>query len=268
MKSSNNDMFIKLVSDTHFELSSHGEFVFEPLSTDSKTILVLAGDIDCIEHVTERLHSLGKQYHSVVYVPGNHEFWGSDVIHGSQKLKSELQANNVHFLDNSFVEIGNYCFVGGTMWCPYDDPILESAHTNIKDFGQILYNGDRLNPSHCRDMWHKFKNVLIELLDMNVQNIVAVTHFLPDYMSINERFRTTSNYLFNRYFASNILEIVSSHKNSKNIKYWLHGHTHDSVNYTYPLTNTRVIANPVGYKHERKIADQYQLLHLEDFVNK
>jgi predicted phosphodiesterase len=67
---------------------------------------------------------------------------------------------------------------------------------------------------------------------------VVVTHHLPSIQSVSERYKDSD---LSACFASN-LDYLFGEK----VDVWIHGHTHDSLDYT--VCGTRVICNPRGYE--------------------
>jgi hypothetical protein len=59
-------------------------------------------------------------------------------------------------------------------------------------------------------------------------------------MSINEKYKRERT--MNGAYTSDLSELILDHEN---IKYFVHGHMHDPVD--YPVGNTRVLSNPRGY---------------------
>jgi len=67
---------------------------------------------------------------------------------------------------------------------------------------------------------------------------VVVTHHAPSELSLHQRYREAPGHL-NSSYASNLEHMLGS------AALWVHGHTHDSADYT--LSDTRVVCNPRGY---------------------
>lgn len=89
-------MSIHLLSDLHNEFSS---FVLEVMGAD---VVILTGEIDVKTRVVEwaRQIFLGP----VLYVPGNHEFYGGHFGHTLQKMRA-AQGERVRVLDRDEVII-------------------------------------------------------------------------------------------------------------------------------------------------------------------
>lgn len=103
-------MKLHVLSDLHTEFAN-----FCPPKTDAD-IVVLAGDIGVgsggLEWAARRFPKA-----PVVYVPGNHEFYGHD-IDLTDELKSSAPGN-IHILNNDSLELDGVRFLGCTLWTDF-----------------------------------------------------------------------------------------------------------------------------------------------------
>ena len=103
-------MKVRILSDLHLEFA-----VLLPPSIDAD-VVVLAGDIGV------GLDGLAWARNSfpgvpVIYVPGNHEYYGHDI-----ELRSDLrrQSNDgLYVLDDEAIELQGVRFVGSTLWTDF-----------------------------------------------------------------------------------------------------------------------------------------------------
>ena len=56
----------------------------------------------------------------VIYVPGNHEYYGNVIPKLTVELKRVCQNTNVVVLDNDTAEIGGVVFLGTTLWTDFN----------------------------------------------------------------------------------------------------------------------------------------------------
>ncbi len=109
-------MKVKILSDIHLE-----HFVAcQTLPVGTGDVLVLAGDILCVKNLSKNgylkevylrfLNDCSKNYDKVLYVKGNHEFYGYN-YEGTKKKIIEYLPSNVHLLDNDTITIGNWNFI-------------------------------------------------------------------------------------------------------------------------------------------------------------
>jgi Icc-related predicted phosphoesterase len=235
-------MRLHVVSDLHLE--------FAPFSSPcaDADVTVLAGDIGVglaglewiVQHWTER---------PVIYVPGNHEFYGQTL----QKLIRELMANaagtKVHVLDDKMVTLDGVTFVGATLWTDlalYDDPTLSAiaVQVGMADYYQIRTEpgNSRLRPADTQRL-HAASRAWLEnqCSQRRSEKLVIVTHHAPSARSIHTEYLGDP---LSPAFASNLDDVVEASRASL----WIHGHIHQRVDYR--IGATRVVSNPRGYPGE------------------
>ncbi len=246
-------MKIHILSDLHIEFS---EYHLQVLDAD---ILVLAGDIGVGTRGLEyamRLLEITKS--KILYLAGNHEFYGGnmDVVRTQlRKLCTPEQAFDVEqrlfFLDNNEVVIDGVRFLGTTLWTDFNlfgaekrERCLETGRW-LNDFRTIrIGNGDMYRPKDSAVFHEIALDWLTKKLDQPFTGkTVVITHHLPSGESVAERFKDD---LLSACFASNLDYLFGK------CDLWVHGHTHDSFDYT--KNGTRVVCNPRGYsRYERDV---------------
>lgn len=232
-----------VVSDLHFEFyDDHGAevavLVCERFYDTKSDVLVVAGDLCNSRILYDSLAKLRKYCTGpIVYVTGNHEHYHSSI----EDVRDACQAlpAGVVYLDNDFAFVDGIRFIGGTGWFPYNANNMMFEHL-MSDFRLISklkrdYSGENAKfraavDEHCRS------------------RDVVVSHHLPSYQSVPSRFKSSN---LNRFFVGEFDELIYT----KKPKLWIHGHTHDSCDYT--IGDTRVVCNPLGYPHERSRSDSY-----------
>lgn len=245
---------LQLISDIHSEhyanpLTFLAEKIDPCLHFHNPDFLILAGDIiglnqQSYEQIDGVLGWFSRQARHVIYVTGNHEYWGGTQASAEFRLKGLLlHYPNIHWLDNSCVTLEGTRFVGGTMWFPelpdtksrYEEP--EEGMGPWSDFVEITDFRQDHWPYRKNKDFTSYVNLVVQPGD------VVVTHYLPNHRSVNEEFRGTDT---NRFFLSDQTKAIFE----REPRYWFHGHTH--VGADYKLDKTRVICNPYGYHHKHQ----------------
>jgi predicted phosphodiesterase len=233
-------MKIRLLSDLHteFRLPYKTHAMSEYRGED---VLVLAGDIASGAKNTQDViqHFLDQGFPKVVYVPGNHEYYGGTVKYFDDKMLDFCETTrNAHFLRPGQVTIDGVLFTGGTLWTNFmDNPISQSVCKRmISDFRYIK----NFQTRDAYDLYYKH----VEYIKQSYENrgdkpVVIVTHFLPARECIAPRWRGGD--LLNDYFANDLGSMIADMENTT----WLFGHTHDAMD--FELGNTRLVCNPHGY---------------------
>ncbi len=235
-------MRIHILSDLHLEFAS-----FQPSNVDADMV-VLAGDIHTgrngIKWILKTILD-----RPVIYVLGNHEFYGQKIPKLISEIKEMAQGTNVHVLENDSVEIGDVVFLGATLWTDFrlhGDPVVAEvvAQTGMTDFRRIRVTPSyrRFRPSDAR----RIHAPSLEWLSQQVEKaqgrkIVIITHHAPSPQSMPYGFQ---NDPLNPAFVSNLEPFVSACRATL----WIHGHIHHRADFT--IGGTRVVANPRGYPTE------------------
>jgi Icc-related predicted phosphoesterase len=237
-------MKISYYSDIHLEFDN---FNWPHTFDDGADVLVLAGDIGVKQRHFDWM--LAQPHKHIIYVLGNHEYYGSNIESVERKARDAFEGTNVHFLqDGEHVIIDGVLFLGGTLWTDFKlygefrEPLAKmEAQFAMNDFKKIRQgkNYKRLMPD---DVIIKHKNTLKifkeKLESMIYDKAVIVTHHAPSEKSIEEAYKGDK---LSPAYASNLEEFMLSYSPVL----WVHGHIH--VNNDYFVGDTRVVSNPRGY---------------------
>lgn len=241
---------IKIFSDIHLEHYVAGQY-FPHLGRGD--VLILAGDILCARHFKTDgyLHSVydtflndcSKNYDKVLYVKGNHEFYGYNYEGTHKKILDNLP-DNFHLLENDTIKINDISFIGFTFWSNFRNanPIeMMDAEQYMNDY-KVIRIGSNYRKLRAQDTLNfniKSRDYLLNQLETLKENVFVISHHSPSYRSIADEFKTAS---CNSAYCSDYDGLIMNHPQ---IKYWVHGHTHTP--FDYKIGECRVICNPVGY---------------------
>ncbi|MBI3605016.1 MAG: metallophosphoesterase family protein [Nitrospirae bacterium] len=230
-------MKIQILSDLHNEFE-----VFHQPQVDSD-VVVLAGDIDLsVSGFTWARKAWPNK--AIIYVPGNHEYYNSDIDYENEQMAKAGEVNGIYFLNRGEVVIQGTRFLGCSLWTDFalfgESEISRSmsvALNGLTDFITINYNGRRFNPADSLKL-HKQDRTWLEtkLKEPFDGKTVVITHHLPSALSVAKQYK---KHPLSACFASNLDHLFGF----SNL--WIHGHTHDSFDYT--ASGTRVVCNPRGY---------------------
>jgi len=232
-------MKIRLLSDLHHEFFED-RLLYEPLGED---VLVIAGDLAVgPKGVVNSLSKFASKNKHVIYVTGNHEYYHNSITETDEYIKRHFEGTNVHFLNPGAVTIDGVTFIGATLWSEFGkDAVAKFACArSINDFSTIRgFHTDK-----CVELYQKHSMYIKEAYEVYPGKKVIITHFLPDTHCISEQYRGPDP--INKYFANELGYWICD---LQDVPYWLFGHTHDNVDVT--IGNTRCIANPYGYNHNK-----------------
>ncbi|MBV8536583.1 MAG: metallophosphoesterase, partial [Alphaproteobacteria bacterium] len=214
-------------------------------------VLVLAGDIHTgTDGIAWAGHSRGAGQ-EVIYVPGNHEFYGNEYHQTICAMEAACATAGVHLGHRSQFVIGSVRFVCATLWTDFElfgrdsqHAAMDLAAAEARDFELVgLLEGEtrrRLRPQDTLE----FHRADLLFLDRQLGTpfagrTVVVTHFLPSRRSVADRFEHLL--MLNAYFASALDRLIEDYRPVL----WIHGHTHERFDYS--IGPTRIVCNPRGY---------------------
>jgi len=222
-------MKFQILSDIHFEAfgCSHDVFFNEYLEIAAKNIII-AGDLCNKKDFIQLIDQFSKRYEHVIFVPGNHDYYGYSIPYMNEFFKSKNN-DRIHILIDDVVTIDDVRIAGTPLWFSKPtNPLVElEIRNSIKDF-YCIHDFEK-------DVY-KANKKSVEFLKA-VEADVIVTHFMPTRKSINERYIGD---VCNEYFVCPVLDRYPIHT-----KHWIHGHTHDFFDYDYE--GIGVTCNPFGY---------------------
>lgn len=235
-------MRLHIISDLHLEFAP---FNMPRIEAD---IIIFAGDmhtgLNGFKWIQQNVSDC-----PVIYVLGNHEYYGQTLPKLTNELKKLAKGTNIHVLENNSIKVGGVTFIGATLWTDlelYGDPLLAgtSIQVGMSDFRRIrtLPNYSRLRAMDTRRLHLESREWLVETFSAaKDQCCVVVTHHAPSPKSIPSEFCRNE---LNPGYASNLEQLIAASA----VKLWIHGHIHSRSDYL--IGSTRVLANPRGYPEE------------------
>ncbi len=231
-------MRIQYVSDIHLEFGP-----FELPKTDAD-VIVAAGDIGV---GTFGLSWLDLIDGPVIYVAGNHEYYGGDVVHTLSRLRLAAEQTRVNFLENDSVVIGDVRFVGTTFWTDLggsDPALMDFAALSMNDYYCIRCEDKPLTPDHTLKLNGEAKQWLEETLDEPFPGkTVVVTHHAPTH----ESWHGAPDSPIKESYCNDLVALIGRYS----IDLWIHGHIHYVSDYS--CNGVRVVCNPRGYTGYQKV---------------
>jgi hypothetical protein len=307
-------MKIAVCSDVHLE--------FGPLTLENPgdvEVLILSGDIlverdldewneaqagqGFMRYRSEMFHTFFQEcsaaFPHVIYVAGNHEHYHGDFKFTLSELKKKFAyLKNVHVLDKEVFKLGEYTFVGSTLWTDMnkEDPLtLFHMKDYMNDF-RIIKNSNRQVyrnvPLYAYD-----DNGSVKLDEKGYQMQIGMkkkeepSRFSPeDAVEENKKCfafiqhvvseakdgekvivvghhtpshqschpRYSHDTIMNGGYHTNYEDYIVDHPQ---IVLWTHGHTHEK--YDYMIGETRIICNPRGYVGHEQISREFELKVVE-----
>lgn len=229
-------MRLHVLSDLH--LSVQGM----PVPEVEADVTIIAGDV---ARPQAAMAWAGQFKRPVLYVPGNHEFYGGSIPAVRQELAEAARAHGVRLLDEDVTVLGGVRFIGATLWTDFEvaghaarETAMREAEQCLRDF-QVIHNADgsHFTPADSVALFRAQSAWLDAALAAPFAGpTVVVTHHAPNAGSIHPRFAGS---VLNAGFVSDCTKLLG-----RSVM-WVHGHTHD--NFDYVVKGTRVLCNPRGY---------------------
>jgi predicted phosphodiesterase len=228
-------------SDYHLEATRGWDLPFPHVRPDFD-VMVVAGDLITrmergvkwlLQRVTDR---------PVIYVAGNHEFYGADIDRTIEKARIAALGTNVHVLQNDSVTIDGTVFLGATGWTDFNlfgdqDRAMHVIGDLMNDYKKIRFRNYelRLRPGHTlarHNETHAFLQQ--ELSRPKILPRVVVTHM--GFHAEAARRGSEHDLISAAYTSRDPIEGADL---------WIYGHTHERRDFR--VGATRVVSNAKGY---------------------
>jgi predicted phosphodiesterase len=252
-------MRLWILSDLHIELTQGWDL---PSGVDRPEfdVLVIAGDLIprmergvkwLAQHVPDR---------PVIYVAGNHEFYGEDEGRGVEKAKQAAAGTSVHVIQNETVRIGTVTFACATLWVDFallgdQRRAMAVAGDRMNDFRRIRTKGyiERFRPHHALARHMESRSFLeAELRKEHPGPLVIVTHHAPHSAQIDPHHAPPD--ILDSAYRSDLTHLMVPAPDDgrgplRPANLWVYGHTHES--FDGKIGDTRVVSNGKGYGPNR-----------------
>jgi len=260
---------LQVVSDIHTEFFASSNDVkrfCKTLLTDAD-VLVIAGDLGLLnpaldvpyhaaasprEHLNAALDVFCNHYTSVIFVPGNHEFYYYNFTDADTELK-KLQGRYLNLatdIDPFTVTIQDGIRIhGATLWFEPDPQHVlwwrgmnDAYIIGEKESHDYL---DQQKPNSPAPFEQRGQEAVKYLMNHAEHGDIIISHHLPLWAVVHSRFK--SDMLTHFFVNEDAKTVIRNHYP----KLWICGHTHGNIDRTFPHpdgSETRILCNPHGYK--------------------
>ncbi|WP_408191047.1 metallophosphoesterase [Paraburkholderia strydomiana] len=232
-------MKLQIASDLHLHGCTDIEERYGPLRYSDSDVLILAGDIDRVNKVSDRFADWPCQ---VLYVRGNHDSYFTAYEKAISVAARNSTGRNFVFLERSIVSFPHVRVLGCCLWSDFglfgrvDDALLLASYFSADYRCLRRSDGALLLPEDVRREHLLSVQWLSRVLATPFSGkTVVVTHHAPHLRSLDPRHgrsRTDAG------FASDLTPLMRA------VTLWVHGHTHFSCD--YKVETCRIVCNPAG----------------------
>lgn len=237
-------MRLHVLSDLHLEQGP-----FAPTDVDADAV-VLAGDVATGTRGVEWARGWAGD-RPVLYVAGNHEFYGHETPGLIAQLRRAAAGSSVQVLENDEVTLGGVRFLGCTLWSDFefDGPqrrceSMRLCERVVNDYRQIQFGPEArgLAPRDTLTLHLASRRWLAaRLAQPHDGPTVVITHHSP---LIQTRPAAAVLRALAGAFASDVTDLMGEGRAAL----WIYGHTHRPADVA--MRGTRILSNPRGYSHQ------------------
>ncbi|MEN8201998.1 MAG: metallophosphoesterase, partial [Bacteroidota bacterium] len=242
------DMKIQYCSDLHIEFPENSSFLKQNPIEAAGDILILAGDIVPFAVMQEFdwfFDDLSGRFNSVYWIPGNHEYYHSDINRRSGSFIEEIRSN-VFLLNNQVIEIKGCRMIFSTLWTEISERNRREIAQRLSDFRVISNNGETFTPFEYNALHRENLEFIEKALSNKNEDkcTIVATHHIPTFLNYPEKYRGDT---LNEAFAVELFSFIEEYVPD----YWIFGHHHSNPE-SFKIGNTRLLTNQLGYVRYRE----------------
>jgi len=238
-------MNFQYASDLHQEFARNKKAVFKKPLLPAAEILLLAGDILPISDLQKHqdfINYLSDHFKMTYWLPGNHEFYGSDLSTMPNSFEESIRSN-VLLLNNIVKEVvdsgGPIELIFSTLWSYIPDHLTEIVAKRVQDFSQIQWDGSQMTPKVYNQLHQNALQFLKAALASKAARKMVISHHVPSFLNYPKKHQ---NDPINACFASNLDHFMQ--KRAPNA--WIFGHHHFNIP-PFLIGKTTLYTNQLGY---------------------
>lgn len=236
-------MKVQYASDLHLEFYDNSALLARNPFKAVGDVLVLAGDtLPLAGYGTYRKHRFfdwcADTFKYTFLVPGNHEYYKSDISTYQGSWTLELRPN-VIMCENQCLRVDDTDFILSTLWSHIPGSDWLKLKKGMSDF-VLIKDGDSAitatgyNALHDRDLAY-IKQAVAE---SKANKKVVVTHHVPSRLLVAPEFRHSP-------LESGFTVDLTDYIEVSGIDLWVYGHSHRSIDRI--IGKTQVVSNQIGY---------------------
>jgi predicted phosphohydrolase len=240
-------MKVQYCSDLHLEFPHNREFIKNNPIIPTGEVLILAGDIlpfQFINQPSEFLDYIADHFEKTYWIPGNHEYYESDINERSGSFCESIRSN-VFLINNQSINLNDTNFIFSTLWSKISEENRFIIENTLSDFKLISDGESNLKTSKFNILHEESFEFIKKSLDTNkMQKNIVVSHHIPTFLNYPEEHRQSK---VNQGFATELFDLI----HDATIEYWIYGHHHTNIP-EFEINGTKLITNQLGYVKYKK----------------
>jgi len=235
-------MVIQYASDLHLEFPENKEYLKVHPLTPGGDVLLLAGDVvpfAVMDKHEDFFSYVSDHFHATYWIPGNHEYYYSDVVNRCGTLKEKIR-ENVFLVNNIAIQDRNIRYIFSTLWSKINAGHEWPIERAISDFHLIKFNGSRFSSMQFNQLHEEsLKFLTQELQNKSEGKTIVVTHHVPTLMNYPEKYKGD---VLNDAFGVELYDLIMANGPD----FWIYGHTHVNTP-DFEIGPTNLLTNQLGY---------------------
>ncbi len=235
-------MKVQYASDLHLEFDENLDYIKNNPIKPVGDILILAGDIIPFSYMEHKKYKdffkyISDNFQSTYWIPGNHEYYGYDMINKSGPFIENIKSN-LFLLNNKNILIGDTNFIFSTLWSninPNNQWVIERS---MNDFSMIKYDKYKFSVQRFNFLHAESLMFINHAIDKNNKNVV-VSHYVPTFYNYPPLYKGD---VLNEAFATELFDMIEE----SNINHWIYGHHHSNI-LDFEIGKTILHTNQLGY---------------------
>ena len=235
-------MKLQYASDLHLEFPQNKKFLKSNPIQPVGDVLLLAGDIMLFAQMDKHadfFSYLSDNFKTTYWLPGNHEYYHSDIKERSGYLNEKIR-DNVFLVNNTTIQIEKVRFIFSTLWTKISPGNQFEISQRLSDFHTIKVGDRGLTPEHYNFLHEQCISFLKkEFSKEKPGKTIVITHHVPTFLNYPEKFKGD---VLNEAFGIELFDLIEAH----GFDYWIYGHSHHNT-IDFEIGNTKMRTNQMGY---------------------
>ena len=238
-------MNFQFASDLHLEFAQNKKLLSKKPIRPVQETLIIAGDLmplTAMDQHQDFLNFLSDHFKMTYWLPGNHEYYGSDLATMPSNFEESIRPN-ILLLNNITKVIpdpeGPIELIFSTLWSHIPPHIAEIVGKRVQDFDQIQWKSGKMTPHLYNQIHQNALDFLATALGSNNTRKMVISHHLPSFLNYPKKHQ---NDPINACFASNLDDFIQ--KTAPNA--WIFGHHHSNIP-PFLIGKTMLYTNQLGY---------------------